>query len=499
MAKRPSAVLALDLGTTGNRAIVFDRHQNIRSRAYEEFPQIYPKPGWVEHDPEVIWKSVKDVMARTFRKIPVSSIAAVGVTNQRETVLLWDKRTGKPLHNAIVWQCRRTAPLCAELKKKGAADFIHKRTGLFLDPYFSATKLSWLFENVKGAKEKAERGDVLAGTIDSWVIWKLSGGRAHITDTSNASRTMLFDLAGKTWDDTLCKVFGVPRRVLPEIVASSAECARTDKRLFGAELPIAGVVGDQQAAAFAQGCFQPGVIKNTYGTGLFMLENTGKTIELSPNLISTVAWSLNDLKHTEYAVEGSVFVGGAAIQWLRDGLGILERSADSQKLARSVASAEGVYFVPALTGLGAPYWDAQARGLIIGLTRGTTRAHIVRAALEAIAYQTRDILEVMKKDTRHPFKTLRVDGGASANDLLMQFQADILDIPVERPKVLETTALGAAGLAGLAVGFWKDRESFNSLRKIDKVFRPHGRSAAREHLYAQWKEAVERSRRWTRA
>lgn len=497
MAKKNSLLLALDLGTTGNRAIVFDRLQNIHSQTYEEFPQIYPKPGWVEHDPEAIWRSVRGILFKTFKKIPVHSIAAAGITNQRETVLLWDKKTGKPLHNAIVWQCRRTAPLCEQLKKKGAEDFIHKKTGLFLDPYFSASKINWLLEHVKGARQKAERGEVLAGTIDSWIVWKLSGGRSHVTDTSNASRTMLFNLADKAWDERLCKIFDVPVQILPKIVPSSGESARIERRLLGAEIPITGIIGDQQAAAFAQGCFAPGIIKNTYGTGLFALENTGKSIDLSSDLLSTVAWSLGDFKHTEYAVEGSVFIGGAAIQWLRDGLGILKHSGESEKIARSVTSSEGVYFVPALTGLGAPHWDAHARGLIIGITRGTTSAHIVRAALEAIAYQTRDILEIMQKDTRHTLKSLRVDGGASANDLLMQFQSDVLGIPVERPKILETTALGAAGLAGLAIDFWKDREGFHALRKIDRVFLPSGRPADSERLYSQWKEAVSRSRRWT--
>ena len=490
-------ILALDLGTTGNRAIVFDRKQRVVSRAYEEFPQIFPKPGWVEHDPTDIWQSTRHILSKSFKKIPTGRIQAIGVTNQRETVLLWDKRTGRPLHNAIVWQCRRTAPFCEAMKKKGLGRAIHQKTGLFLDAYFSASKLRWLLDHVPGARNKAEKGLVLAGTIDSWIVWKLSGGRSHVTDTSNASRTMLFNLKTLAWDDKLCRLFDIPKKILPNVVPSSAVVARTDHRIFGREIPISGIVGDQQAASFAQGCFGPGVIKNTYGTGLFMLENTGRMPRLSKNLLTTVAWSIGNLKNTQYAVEGSVFIGGAAIQWLRDGLGLFSSAAQSETMARRISSNEGVYFVPALVGLGAPYWDAKARGAFFGITRGTTRAHFVRAALEAVAYQTRDILEVMKKDTRHDFKVLRVDGGASANDFLMQFQADILGIPVERPKILETTALGAAALAGLATGFWKSREKFNRLRRIDKVFTPN-RKFKSAVLYQKWKEAVRRSLNWER-
>ncbi len=489
-------VLALDLGTTGNRAIVFDRRQRIVSQVYEEFTQIYPKPGWVEHDPQEIWNSVKHILSRTFKKISPDDIAAIGITNQRETVLIWDRKTGKPLHNAIVWQCRRTAPFCQALKKKGLAEKIHGKTGLFLDAYFSASKLTWLLDHVKGARQKASRGELLCGTIDSWIIWKLSGGQAHVTDTSNASRTMLFDLRAKRWDDGLCHLFRVPKSILPKVVASSGVWAELDKKLFGKKIPIAGVIGDQQSAAFAQGCFQEGVIKNTYGTGLFMLESTGSKPRFSKNLLTTVAWSLGDLKHTEYAVEGSIFIGGAAVQWLRDGLRIIHSAADTQKMAKSLASNDGVYFVPALVGLGAPYWDPSARGTFLGITRGTRREHFVRAALESIAYQTRDILEVMKKDTGRCFRSLRVDGGASANDFLMQFQADILGIPVERPKVLETTALGAAGLAGIAVGFWKDAGEFGRLRAVEKIFYPSKFFKNRDVYYRQWLEAVKRARNW---
>ncbi len=486
-------ILALDLGTTGNRALVFDKKQNLLSSEYEEFPQIFPKPGWVEHDPEKIWKSTHDILARTFKQIPASRIAAIGITNQRETVLLWDKTTGRPLHNAIVWQCRRTASACEALKKKGLAPMIHRKTGLVLDAYFSATKIAWLLDHVPGARKKAEAGKVLAGTIDSWIVWKLSGGTAHVTDTSNASRTMLFNLKTLAWDDSLCRLFRVPKKILPTIVPSSGRAAVTTKDL-GA-LPICGIVGDQQAASFAQGCFGHGVIKNTYGTGLFMLESTGGAPRYSKNLLTTVGWSIGSLKNTDYAVEGSVFIGGAAVQWLRDGLKLFSKAGETAKLAQQVPSNEGVYFVPALVGLGAPYWDPHARGTILGLTRGTTRAHLVRAALESIAYQTRDILEVMKRDTHQPFKVLRVDGGASANDFLMQFQADVLGIPVQRPRILETTALGAAGLAGLAAGLWKDKEEFNRLRKVEKVFRPQPGKAI-QASYGRWKEAVKRSRAW---
>ena len=491
-----SFILALDLGTTGNRAIIFDKNQGIISSIYEEFPQEYPRPGWVEHNPELIWKSVRLILSRTFKKIPIKKIVSMGITNQRETALLWNKKTGKPIYNAIVWQCRRTAPLCEKLKSKGLGRMIHRETGLFLDPYFSASKITWLLDNVRGARAESKAGKLLAGTIDTWIIWKLSGGRLHVTDTSNASRTMLFNIHTKSWDEKLRRIFRIPKAILPKIVPSSGVVGMMDKKLFGGALPISGVVGDQQAASFAQGCFGPGIVKNTYGTGLFMLENTGKIPRFSKHLLTTVAWSIGDIKKTEYAIEGSVFIGGAAIQWLRDKLRIFKRADETEKIAESISSNGDVYFVPALVGLGAPYWDAHARGAILGITRGTSQAHIVRAALEANAYHTRDILEIMRKHTKHPFKTLRVDGGASANDFLMQFQADILGIPIERPKILETTALGAAGLAGIAVGFWKNKEEFNRLRKIQKVFRPATRFSGRNELYAKWKEAVARARNW---
>ena len=451
-------ILALDLGTTGNRAIVFDKRQNVLSQVYEEFPQVYPRSGWVEHDPETIWRSVRALLAKTLKRVSPQKIEAMGITNQRETALIWDKRTGRPIHPAIVWQDRRTVFLCDALRRRGFEKFIHDRTGLFLDPYFSATKLTWLLQNVKGASVRANRGELLAGTIDSWVTWKLTGGRFHVTDTSNASRTMLFNIHTRKWDEKLRDLFGVPVSLLPRVVSSSGLVGLTDKRSCGMEIPITGIVGDQQAASFAQGCFTPGIVKNTYGTGLFAMESTGQTPRFSKNLLTTVAWSLGNLNQTEYAVEGSVFIAGAAVQWLRDGLQIVKSAKDTEQMAKTLGSNDGVYFVPALVGLGAPYWDAHARGAILGLTRGTHRAHIARAALEAIAYQTRDILEVMKQDTQHLFTKLGVDGGASANDFLMQFQSDLLGIPIERPKILETTALGAAALAGIAVGFWKTKE-----------------------------------------
>lgn len=488
-------ILALDLGTTGNRAIVFDRGQRIVFKAYREFPQYFPKPGWVEHDAEDIWLGVRRILAETFKKISPRSIEAIGITNQRETVLLWDRRTGKPLHRAIVWQDRRTSEDCAGLKKKGLEAFIHRKTGLRLDPYFSATKISWLLNHVKGARRLAGRGHALAGTIDTWIAWKLTAGRSHVTDSSNASRTLLFDIHRRAWDKNLCGIFDVPMSILPEVLPSSGVAGRLDPKICGVEIPILSLVGDQQAASFAQGCFGPGIVKNTYGTGLFAVENTGPKPRLSKDLLTTIAWSIGDLRHTEYAIEGSVFIGGAAVQWLRDGLRILKKSSEAEKLAALAPSNDGVYFVPALAGLGAPYWDPSARGLLIGITRGTGRPQVARAVLESIAYQTCDILEVMKKETRAPFKSLRVDGGASGNDFLMQFQADVLGIPVERPRVLETTALGAAGLAGLACGFWKTKKDFTAARKIDRVFRPR-RMTERKTCLREWKEAVRRSRHW---
>jgi len=456
-------ILALDLGTTGNRAIIFDRDTRIVASSYREFTQHYPQPGWVEHDPLEIWESVRTVMA----EVNPRDIVGIGIANQRETIVAWDRNTGKPLHNAIVWQDRRTAARCANLP---AAE-IHERTGLVCDPYFSATKIEWLLQNVPAAR----RG--LFGTIDSWILWKLTGGKVFATDPSNASRTMLFNIREQRWDATLLKLFGVSAEQLPEVRPSSGH--------FGAN--VYGMIGDQQAAMFAQGCYEPGIVKNAYGTGLFMMMNTGTAPLASQQLLSTIAWQIGD--RVDYALEGSVFIGGAAIQWLRDQLGVVKTAAETEALATSLTGNDGVYFVPALTGLGAPYWDAGARGTIVGLTRSTTKAHLARAALEAMAYQTRDVAELMGT----PLRKLQVDGGACANNFLMQFQADILGVPVERPAVIETTALGAAGLAGLATGVWSSPEDFLQHRRVERVFAPQRVS---DDLYARWKDAVARSRQW---
>jgi glycerol kinase len=482
-------ILAIDLGTTGNRAIVFDRDTRIVAQSYREFGQIFPQPGWVEHDPNEIWETTRAVIAEAMSKVDVSRIAAVGITNQRETVVAWDRKTGAPLHNAIVWQDRRTAARCAQLKRDGVESDIRRRTGLVCDPYFSATKIEWLLRHVPATR------DGVFGTIDSWIIWKLTGGKRFVTDPSNASRTMLWNLRERDWDETLLELFGVSRDALPEVLPSSGEFGVVDKSLFGFEAPIGGVAGDQQAAMFAQGCFGPGIIKNTYGTGLFLLENTGTEPRTSENLIATVAWQLGD--RTEYALEGSVFVGGAAVQWLRDQLQIVRDAGETEALASSLTSNDGVYFVPALTGLGAPYWDPSARGTIVGITRATGRAHLARAALEAIAYQTRDVVDVLGRELGSPVRKLQVDGGACANNFLMQFQADILGVPVERPVVIETTALGAAGLAGLHVGVWSDPSDFLRHRRVERVFEPQLGSSDREALYGRWQEAVKRARGWT--
>ena len=481
-------ILAVDLGTTGNRAIVFDRETRVVAKSYREFPQLFPQPGWVEHDPLQIWETTRDVIAKAVSQVDAGQIAAVGVANQRETVVSWDPKTGQPLHNAIVWQDRRTSARCAEIKHEGFEREIRHRTGLVCDPYFSATKIEWLLDNVPATR----RG--VFGTIDSWILWKLTGGRVHVTDVSNASRTMLFNLHERSWDDELLKYFDVSRDALPEVRPSSGEFGRLDPDLFGFSAPISGVVGDQQGAMFAQGCYEPGIVKNTYGTGLFLMMNTGEKPRTSNHLLSTIAWQIG--KETNYALEGSVFVGGAAIQWLRDQLQIIKASDETEALAASLPSNEGVYFVPALTGLGAPYWDAAARGTILGLTRATTKAHLARAALEAIAYQTRDMVDTMCAELGAPLRKLQVDGGACANNFLMQFQADILGVPVERPAVIETTALGAAGLAGLHVGAWSGPSDFLAHRRVERVFQPELAVSLREGVYAKWKEAVARSRGW---
>jgi len=469
-------ILALDLGTTGNRAIIFDHDTRIVASSYREFRQIFPQPGWVEHDPHEIWASTCAVIKEATAKVNARNIVAVGIANQRETVVAWDRQTGEPLHNAIVWQDRRTAERCVALP----ADEIHERTGLVCDPYFSATKIEWLLQNIPATR----RG--VFGTIDSWILWKLTDGKTFATDPSNASRTMLFNLQERRWDENLLKFFGVMREQLPEVRPSSGVFGETE---FG---PVCGVAGDQQGAMFAQGCYEPGIVKNTYGTGLFMMMNTGHTPQRSRQLLSTIAWEIDG--RVEYALEGSVFIGGAAIQWLRDQLQIIGKSEDTEALAASLSSNDDVYFVPALSGLGAPYWDPTARGTIVGVTRGTTRAHFARAALEAIAYQTRDVAEVMCAESGAPLQKLQVDGGACANNFLMQFQADVLGVPVERPAVIETTALGAAGLAGLAAGVWTSRADFLQHRHVERVFTPQRTGG---ELYARWKEAVARSRGWS--
>ncbi len=481
-------ILAIDLGTTGNRAIVFNHETRVLAKSHREFRQLFPQPGWVEHDPMEIWETTRAVIAEVVARVDAGQIAAVGITNQRETIVSWDPETGEPLHNAIVWQDRRTSARCAGIKREGFEGEIRQRTGLVCDPYFSATKIEWLLQNVPAIR----RG--IFGTIDSWILSKLTGGRVHATDVSNASRTMLFNLQERRWDGKLLEYFGVSREALPEVRASSGEFGMLDPGLFGFSAPICGVVGDQQGAMFAQGCYESGIIKNTYGTGLFLMMNTGATPRTSNHLLATIAWQIGD--KVDYALEGSVFVGGAAIQWLRDHLQIITASHETESLAASLSSNDGVYFVPALTGLGAPHWDAGARGTILGLTRATTRAHLVRAALEAIAYQTRDLVDAMCAELDTPLRKLQVDGGACANNFLMQFQADILGVPVERPAMIEMTALGAAGLAGLHAGAWSSPSDFLSHRIVERVFQPAMLAPLRESLYAKWQEAVARSRGW---
>ncbi len=492
-------ILALDQGTTSSRAILFDRSGRIVKVAQEEFAQIYPQPGWVEHDPESIWGTQLGTARRALSAAGVSAgqIAAIGITNQRETTVVWDRETGAPLHNAIVWQCRRTAPACDRLRAEGWAEPIRAKTGLVVDAYFSGTKVAWLLEHVPGLRAKAERGEALFGTVDSYLIWRLSGGRLHVTDVSNASRTMLFNIHNLDWDGEILARLQIPRAMLPEVRPSSQAYGVTDGSLFGAEVPIASAAGDQQAALFGQACFAPGQAKNTYGTGCFLLLNTGQEpVASKRGLLTTIAWQLAGEKGVTYALEGSVFVAGAAIQWLRDGLGIITRAAESEGLAREVADTGGVYFVPAFVGLGAPYWDAYARGTVVGLTRGTDRRHLARAALEAICYQSRDVLEAMALDSGIRLESLKADGGAASNDLLMQLQADLLGVPVHRPKVTETTALGAAYLAGLAIGFWSGKEEIAAQWQADAKFEPEMPAKRRDALYAGWQRAVERAREW---
>ncbi|MDD6319549.1 MAG: glycerol kinase GlpK [Oscillospiraceae bacterium] len=489
-------IIALDQGTTSSRCILFDRDQNIVELAQKEFTQHYPHPGWVEHDPMEIYSSQYGVLMEVFAKSGVDAreVAGIGITNQRETTIVWDRTTGRPVCNAIVWQCRRTAALCEELKKdKEFTDYVKEHTGLLVDAYFSATKIRWILDNVPGAREKAEAGQLLFGTVDTWLIWKLTGGAVHVTDYTNASRTMLYNIRDLCWDKTICDRLGIPMSMLPE-VHNSSEIYGT-MNIQGVEVPIAGIAGDQQAALFGQTCFEPGDAKNTYGTGCFLLMNTGDQLFQSRSgLLSTIAIGLNG--KVQYALEGSVFVGGAVVQWLRDELHLITESSDSEYFACKVKDNGGVYVVPAFTGLGAPYWDMYARGSIMGLTRGTGRNHIIRAALESIAYQTNDVLHAMEEDTGIRLRELRVDGGASANNFLMQFQADIMDRTIRRPMIRETTALGAAYLAGLATGVWKDEEEIRAQWTLDHLYEPEMSAEQREKLLAGWHKAVARSQNW---
>lgn len=484
-------IMALDLGTTSCRCIIFDKNGRICSAAQKEFTQYFPQPGWVEHDAEEIWATQTGLMYEAMSKIDITinEIAGIGITNQRETTVLWDKETGRPVHKAIVWQCRRTAGYCDELKNLGMAEFFRSKTGLVLDAYFSATKLRWLLDNATGARERAEKGELLFGTVDSWIIWKLTGGKVHVTDYSNASRTMLFNIHTLKWDEEILRVLKIPQQILPEVKPSSHVYGYTDSKLFGREVPIAGAGGDQQCALFGQTCFGRGEVKNTYGTGGFMLMNTGTAPVNSHNgLVTTIAWGVDD--KVEYALEGSIFVAGAAVQWLRDELGLIRDAAESEVLAKSVPDANGCYVVPAFVGLGAPYWDQYARGAIVGLTRGVNRNHIVRATLESIAYQVNDVLMAMQEDSGMPITSLRVDGGACDNDFLMQFQADILNTSVVRPYCIETTAMGAAYLAGLAVGYWRSKEEILANHVIAAEFKPQMGQAKRENLLQGWHNAV---------
>lgn len=484
-------IMALDLGTTSCRCIIFDKNGRICSAAQKEFTQYFPQPGWVEHDAEEIWATQTGLMYEAMSKIDITinEIAGIGITNQRETTVLWDKETGRPVHKAIVWQCRRTAGYCDELKKLGMAEFFRSKTGLVLDAYFSATKLRWLLDNAIGARERAEKGKLLFGTVDSWIIWKLTGGKVHVTDYSNASRTMLFNIHTLKWDEEILRVLKIPQQILPEVKPSSHVYGYTDSKLFGREVPIAGAGGDQQCALFGQTCFERGEVKNTYGTGGFMLMNTGNAPVNSHNgLVTTIAWGVDG--KVEYALEGSIFVAGAAVQWLRDELGLIRDAAESEVLAKSVPDANGCYVVPAFVGLGVPYWDQYARGAIVGLTRGVNRNHIVRATLESIAYQVNDVLTAMQEDSGMSITSLRVDGGACDNDFLMQFQADILNTSVVRPYCIETTAMGAAYLAGLAVGYWRSKEEILANHVIAAEFKPQMGQAKRENLLQGWHNAV---------
>jgi len=487
-------VLAIDQGTTGSTVLVFDESGRVRGRAYSEFAQHYPRPAWVEHDPEEIWRVTKGLLAKACRaaRIRPRDIAAIGITNQRETAVVWERKTGKPIYNAIVWQDRRTADACAELEAGGLLGEVRRNTGLVLDPYFSATKVAWILDHVRGARARAGRGELAFGTIDSWLVWKLTGGKVHATDYTNASRTLLFNIRSLAWDPRLCRAFKVPHEMLPSAVPSAGVIGETAPGVLGpTAIPIAGIAGDQQAALFGQACFKPGMVKNTYGTGCFMLMFAGDRFVASKNrLLTTIACGSDG--RPAYAIEGSVFIAGAAVQWLRDGLKLIKSAAETEKAARRVASTLGCYLVPAFAGLGAPYWDPEARGALIGLTRGVTADHVIRATLESLAFQTRDVLEAMTADTGRRVAVLRVDGGATANDFLMQFQADLLGVPVDRPKVIESTAAGAAFLAGLGVGIWKSGKDVEGARRPDRVFKPRMKARERDGLYDGWKDAVAR-------
>jgi len=485
-------ILSLDQGTTSSRAILFNKKGEIVHTSQKEFTQHFPKPGWVEHNANEIWGSILSVIAGVLSEsgIKPDQIAGIGITNQRETTVVWDKETGEPVYHALVWQSRQTSEICEQLKEKGYNDLFREKTGLLIDAYFSGTKVKWILDNIEGAREKAEQGKLLFGTIDTWLIWKLSGGRAHVTDYSNASRTLMFNIYDLKWDDELLEILGVPKSMLPEVRPSSEVYANTiDYHFFGKEIPIAGVAGDQQAALFGQACFEDGMAKNTYGTGCFMLMNTGeKAVRSEHGLLTTLAWGLNG--KVEYALEGSIFVAGSAIQWLRDGLRMFNDAKDSEEYAKKVESTEGVYVVPAFVGLGTPYWDSDVRGAVFGLTRGTSKEHFIRATLESLAYQTKDVLSAMEADSGIELKALRVDGGAVKNNFLMEFQSDLLNVPVERPVVNETTALGAAYLAGLAVGFWESQEEIAKQWAVDRKFDPKMTDDHRNHLYDGWKKAV---------
>ncbi|GEN89913.1 glycerol kinase GlpK [Oceanobacillus sp. FSL W8-0428] len=489
-------ILSIDQGTTSSRAILFDHDGSIVEVAQKEFEQFFPHPGWVEHDANEIWTSVLACIAEVLRKsdIDPDQVAGIGITNQRETAVVWDKNTGRPVYKAIVWQSRQTEGICKELREAGHNDLFREKTGLLLDPYFSGTKVKWILDNVEGAREKADKGDLLFGTIDTWLVYKLSGGKSHITDYSNASRTLMFNIYDLKWDDELLDILGVPKSMLPEVRQSSEVYANTvDYHFYGQEVPIAGIAGDQQAALFGQACFERGMAKNTYGTGCFMLMNTGEKGVASKNgLLTTLAWGIDG--KVEYALEGSIFVAGSAIQWLRDGLKIIENAPASEDFAKKVDSTDGVYMVPAFVGLGTPYWDSDARGAVFGLTRGTSKEHFIRATLESLAYQTKDVLDAMITDSEIDLKALRVDGGAVKNDFLMQFQSDILNVPVERPVVQETTALGSAYLAGLAVGYWKDKDEIAKQWQNEKTYEAEMDKAESDKLYKGWQKAVEATR-----